>query len=297
VPGDVSRVRIDKSVKIIPREAFRFRHSLIYVEFHDGIERIGGWAFLHCSSLIRIKLLGVKFIENMAFSGCSGLTSVEFGDKLEIIEPRAFEDCVSLRSITMPSVRTIGECAFSNCRQLNGLDLPEDLDTVGQYAFFDCPSLRCIAMPLKDNMIEDGVFNDCPNLTTVTLVGGIHKTIASFNLESWRNDMGEEINRINQVLSNTGAREKTAAIQRWIQLVIARVENYKTEHKALLKEATTLLELALWKANLDDNEGGIIQQGGVMTTRKQIKRARKELCITSGSSIVIKNVLPFLELK
>jgi hypothetical protein len=296
VPLDVRCVRIDKSVNIIPRDAFNGRVRLVHVEFHDGIERIDEYSFYYCPCLCSIKLLGVKVIEAGAFLNCCGLTEAEFGDKLETIGPRAFEGCVSLRSITMPSVRSIGECAFSNCKQLIDLDLPEGLDTVGRYAFSDCSSLRRIAIPLKDGMMEYGVFYCCRKLTLITLVGGIHKTIASLHLESWKNEMSEEINRINEVLSNTPARENTFEIQRWIESVIDRIEHYKTEHKVLLKEATTLLELALWKANLDDNEGGILEQDGVRTTRGKRKRARKEICITSGASIVIKNVLPFLTL-
>mmetsp|Transcript_21687 Transcript_21687/g.34017 ORF Transcript_21687/g.34017 Transcript_21687/m.34017 type:complete len:82 (+) Transcript_21687:1-246(+) len=80
-----------------------------------------------------------------------------------------------------------------------------------------------------------------------------------------------------------------------MESVIRRLNHYKTEHHQILKEATTLLELALWKANLDDNEGG--EREGVRTTRGSRKRARKEICVTSGASIVIKNVLPFLVLK
>ena len=78
--------------------------------------------------------------------------------------------------------------------------------------------------------------------------------------------------------------------------VTRRLNHYKDEHKALLKEAATLLELALWKANLDHNEGGQLDREGVRTTRGSRKRARKEICVTSGASIVIKNVLPFLQL-
>ena len=107
--------------------------------------------------------------------------------------------------------------------------------------------------------------------------------------------MKEEIDRINQTLPGIPASEKTAAIQQWIRSVTGRVEHYKAEHRLLVKEATTLLELALWKANLDEND---IDLEGVRVTRgrRQIKRARKERCITSGAGIIIKNVLPFLEL-
>jgi len=60
-----------------------------------------------------------------------------------------------------------------------------------------------------------------------------------------------------------------------------------------------LLELALWKAKLDDdNEGG---NDSLEAPTKKVKvdvgRARKERRVTSGANIVIKNVLPFLELK
>ena len=78
--------------------------------------------------------------------------------------------------------------------------------------------------------------------------------------------------------------------------VIRRLDHYKVEHKAMLKEATTLLELALWKADLNVKEEGV-EREGVRTTRGRRKRARKEICITSGASIVIKNVLPFLQIR
>lgn len=107
--------------------------------------------------------------------------------------------------------------------------------------------------------------------------------------------MNEEVNRINQILPDTPAIAKTAVIQEWIQSVISRMAHYKSEHQILLKEAMALLELALWKVNLDENNANGVQEG-VRVTRGRIKRKRKERCITSGASIIIKNVLPFLEL-
>ena len=109
VPDNVRRVRIDKSVKIIPRRAFRFRRHLIDVEFHDGIETIEQHAFIGCQ-LLRgsIQLLGVKVIEKGAFYNCIGLEDIEFGETLETFGSYAFFDCTSLRNITMPSVRNIG---------------------------------------------------------------------------------------------------------------------------------------------------------------------------------------------
>ena len=67
----------------------------------------------------------------------------------------------------------------------------------------------------------------------------------------------------------------------------------------LVKEAMVLLELALWKANLQENEANdaAAAQDGVRVTRGRRKRARKDRYNTSGASIMIKNVLPLLALK
>ena len=67
--------------------------------------------------------------------------------------------------------------------------------------------------------------------------------------------MNNEINRINQVLPTTDSASKTDVVQEWMRTVISKLDHHKAEHLKLMKEATTLLELALWKANLDDNGG------------------------------------------
>ena len=77
------------------------------------------------------------------------------------------------------------------------------------------------------------------------------------------------------------------------------MEHYKTEHKLLLKEAMTLLELALWKAKIL-NEADEKRCNVDEVTKKakiDVEAARKENRFTCGASIVIKNVLPFLALK
>eukprot|EP00986_Skeletonema_menzelii_P009417 scaffold4281_cov167-Skeletonema_menzelii.AAC.4 len=107
--------------------------------------------------------------------------------------------------------------------------------------------------------------------------------------------MNDEINRINQVLPTIRTGDKTPAIRQWMRSVIGRLDHYKAEHHRLLKEATTLLELALWKANLADNEG---REGEGVRTKGEVtmKRVREEARVTSGADVVIKNVLPFLAL-
>ncbi len=304
-PQHVVNVIIDKSVKVIDDEAFFNNRNLRSVEFHAGVERIGRNSFCWCISLRRLKLLGVRVIHAGAFYNCSSLEDAEFGDELEKVGPEAFAHCNSLQSITMPSVRTIGEGAFSNCAVLTDAEFGDELAEFRVGAFDGCNKLRRIAIPLKDDIFifseyvrtfNPNQFECCPVLTTVDLVGGgIHKTVASLHLENWRNEMNEEIQLINRVLPAT-RHNKAYKIIQWIRSVIRKIEHYKAEHNLLLKEATTLLELALWKANISWTDGAI-DKAEVRITRGKVKRTRREKQITCGASIVIKNVLPFLQLK
>ena len=300
VPRDVKRVRIAENIDTIPATTFEGCAQLIEVEGHNRLKKIETLAFSYCPSLRRVKkVTGVIEIERYAFYCCSALSDVDF-DKLEIIGNCAFNLCISLRSIKMPSIRRVGAYAFQDCHALTDAVFGKNLERIEQFALWDCAALRSISIPLKDNLIIDNnAFYDCENLSRAdALTGGIHTTISSLHLESWRNEMEEEIDSINQTLPNTHSSEKAGAIQRWITRVFNRIEYYKSENKMLLKEAMALLELALWKANLLENEAddAAAAQEGVRVTRGQRKRKRKDRCITSGASIVIKNVLPFLAL-
>ena len=308
VPEHIRRAKIHISVKIIRENVFFKCKHLIYVEFHDGVEIIEEWAFYRCPLRGRIKLLGVKIVQNYAFNGCP-LTDVEFGDKLETIEHQAFEYCTRLKSIKMKSVRTIGATAFGDCYELTDLEFGQNLETIEEYAFCNCPKLKRITLSLKDTLKWDYMsfldviitigadsFHRCPKLETVDLIGGIHQTVASLHLENWRSEMNNEINRINQTLPTLEIGRKTPEIQQWMRSTICRLNRYKAEHHKILKEATTLLELALWKANLDDNEGDRHKREGIRRVG-DLESSRDEIRYTSGASIVIKNVLSFLALK
>lgn len=147
----------------------------------------------------------MRILCSNAFYNCTGLTDVEFGNKLQTIGVGAFYKCTSLTRIRIQCVKRICSGAFNGCEQLTDLILPKDLERIEQYGFANCHALRRIAMPLKAGMITNNVFNYCENLERIDLVGGVHKTISSLHLESWRNVMNEEIDRINHILPHTPA--------------------------------------------------------------------------------------------
>ncbi|MCP4748681.1 MAG: leucine-rich repeat domain-containing protein [Desulfobacteraceae bacterium] len=107
-PQHVTHVLIDKSVDEIEERAFAHCKRLLHVETHDGIRKVGRWAFCDCASLPRINLQSVVEIEFKAFIGCENMTDVEIGDELEIIGAGAFSFCKSLKYLKLSSVVIIG---------------------------------------------------------------------------------------------------------------------------------------------------------------------------------------------
>lgn len=299
-PRDVRRVRICGTLDTIPRCAFYDCRQLIEVEGHNRLKKIEQYGFWRCYCLRRsTKMGGVVEIGEEAFHLCEALSDLEF-DKLEIIGHRAFRYCISLRSINLPSIRRVGRNAFQDCTALTDAVFAEDLEGIERGAFRDCTAIRRIAIPLKSNIIiGDDAFLSCDNLSRVDVVGGILTTISSLHLESWRDEMKEQIDRINQTLPETPM-GKSNAITQWIRSVLDKMEHYKTEHKVLVKEAMALLELVLWKTKLL-NEEGMQRKTEEEKTPKKAKidkeSTRKEHRVTCGANIVIKNVLPFLALK
>ena len=175
----------------------------------------------------------------------------------------------------------------------------EKLERLSSGIFGDCKRLQRIAIPLKrGSFSDDDAFDYCDQLTRVDLVGGVHQTVASLHMKSWRAEMNTEINRINLLLPDAAyaLHEKTRVIQHWMDSVIDRMDNYKAEHTIYVKESATLLELALWKAKLIDKEDDYKEH---ITKKAKIDDddVRREKRVTCGADTVInKNVLSFLRL-
>ena len=306
-PQHITHAIIDKSVKKVDDNAFKDNRDLHTVETHDGLEEIGESAFYRCQSLTRLDLKSVRILRSYSFWGTS-LTEVD-GDNLEIIEHNVFFEN-PLRRISFPKVKRIEPSTFEGTA-FTDVVLPEVMEFVDVDAFADNANLRRICIPLKPDLFNEypdfvlhhdtGSFNNCDNLETVELLGGIHETVSSLHMKVWGDDMVYEIDRINTTLPSIPSLLKTNVIRWWLQSVHRRFEHYKAEHNKILKEATVLLELALWTANLNDDErSGEDESLEVPTKKVKIDatvRTRIEQRITSGADIVIKNVLPFLALK
>ena len=306
-PQHVTHVLIDRSLDEIEDYAFYACKHLLQVDTHDGLRKIGKQAFWACKSLSRINLKSAVEIGQWAFWRCENLADVEFGDRLEIIGKFAFNDCTSLLHLKLPSIITIGAFAFYSCERLFDIELSERLETIGAGAFQDCTRLQRIAIPPKRDLFyedddEDDEYNQfdgCEELTTIDLVGGIHKTVASLHMKSWRKEIRAEIKSINQVLPTTPAPRQTYEIEQWMDSVLDKMDRCRAVHCRYVREGITFLELALWKANLGekDNEEDSSIERQTKKAKVDSESTRKEKRITCGADMVIKNVLPFLKLE
>ena len=269
VPYDTERARIHHSVTAVAAGAFRNRRQLISVEFHARIELIEEDAFRGCPLKGCLFLEGVTIVKKHAFSGCA------------------------FTIIKLPAVTRILWGAFCKCHELQDVQFGSGLETIEGFALFDCPKLKRVSLPLLS--IPDGVFTCSSELARIDVAGGIQQTVASLHNDSWSKDMNHEINQINQLLTTRGRFDKQYVVQNWMRNVMIKLNQYKAKHLEQLREASTVLELALWKANLDDNGGGKLACK-VVQTRGGRKKARMDTRVTAGADIVIKNVLSFLQL-
>jgi len=115
-------------------------------------------------------------------------------------------------------------------------------------------------------------FWDCEQLAIVDLVGGVRKTVLSLHtISSMAEMITSEINRINQILPNKYADEKTNERIQWMELVLDKMDHYKAEQYRYVKEGITLLELALWKAKLGEKEEYARRRGKQRSPRLILK--------------------------
>ena len=308
-------VEVDPNVTSISAYAFERNGNILKVDFHRRVDTVETHAFALCSSVRYLVMPGVRNVEYSAFYACWELAHVEFGRDLETIGESAFDQCTSLAHLKMPCVRRIGRRAFQECA-ITELDLPLELEVVEGCAFAGCQNLERLSMPLKDDMIQGRAFLSCRRLVRVDLIGGVHDFVSSLHLEEWRNGANVEINRINHVLPLCGKREdRTVAIREWIQSVIARMNQYKREHYAVLREGMAILELAVWKVkiieeaeNERDNDNSSLAATSSASLEENLtqklkidnndeKSFRQVLRGKCCSDVVIRNVLPYLVCK
>ncbi len=170
--------------------------ALTEVEFDNVTDEISLQMFYGCTSLVSVKLYGVKKIGNSAFANCAKLVEADFtkageNDTLEEIGDGAFagydiNKAPAMTGITLPKTLVhIGEGAFF-ATGLTEITIPEGVvfdssedskntDDVamthfnGNYVFYACTSLTTVNLPASVTRVGKYMFARCDALKTVNL--------------------------------------------------------------------------------------------------------------------------------
>ena len=102
----------------------------------------------------------------------------------------------------------------------------------------------------------------------------IAKRLDSLGIRSWHEELGHNINALSKDIM---LRDK------YIRTVYSKLAAYE-----IAKESTSILELALWKAKIDENSNKRARVSGEVISYKEQCR------INCGADIIIRNVLPYL---
>jgi len=284
VPDNVTHVRFHPSVVDLDEDAFYHCEHLREVISNNGLREIGKSAFHHCNKLQNIDIPStVTKIGNYAFHGCSSLTEFVLNEGLREIGSRAFTNCSLLQSITIPSTVTeIGTGAFSCCNSLREIVFSDGLKKIRDGVFRGCTSLESITIPSTVIEIELYAFSRCTNLREVVIHNeGVQIDDKSFyncsslerfsfpslstrldniiragqrDIEAKMDDIAAVEWRSGELILSSVRREIE---EPWGMLTKVKLDKEKLDKvKGLIghyemKEATSLFELALWKARID----------------------------------------------
>jgi hypothetical protein len=217
--SSLTNVSIPDGVAIIGSSAFQNCAALTSITIPASIASIGQYAFDSCSSLTAImvdpqntnfssvdgilvsNIVLVQFpagrndnytipnsvtsVGNFAFDSCVRLTSVAIPTNVATIGDWAFSACSGLTNVTIPNINIkIGSYAFESCTSLMSVAIPDSVNGIGFHVFDGCTSLTDVTIgsgltksPLQ---IISGDFSDCPNLTSVYLMGAENSVIAPY---------------------------------------------------------------------------------------------------------------------
>ncbi|GMH93928.1 hypothetical protein TL16_g12760 [Triparma laevis f. inornata] len=108
--------------------------NLVVVDIPEGVESIGGGAFL----------------------GCRSLTTVSFPTTLTLIGEFTFNNCTSLENVDLlhTNLQELGEGAFHGCSELKSMTIPDSLQTLGEDVFYGCPKLVPSSIDVNESTID-----------------------------------------------------------------------------------------------------------------------------------------------
>ncbi len=112
----------------------------------------------------------VKIIDGYAFTA-SGLIEIDLSEtQITSMSDYIFNDCSNLTTVSLPdTLESIGERSFRYCSSLQIIEIPSNVKFIDGYAFAASGLIEIDLSETQITSLSDGIFNECYNLTTVSL--------------------------------------------------------------------------------------------------------------------------------
>ena len=137
-----------------------------------------------------------------------------------------------------------------------------------------------------DAIIEDAYGMKNPSVLSYLFKCSVAERLSTIGLKQWRDAI---INDIDSISDGSRAAHRT-----YLDNVSAKLSRFEMEYHKL-KETTTLLELALWKTKMNDDENTGDASRRCSKKMKVDESGVREQCrVQSGADIIIPLVLPYM---
>lgn len=163
------------TTKTIRVKAFFYAAEITKLTLTQDVKEIGNDAFQQTKKLKELVFQPTSTFKKMgtwAFVG-SGLEKLELPASLETLGTAAFNECAKLKTVTVADnskLKMIGQYSFAGCTSLESFKFlgSSEAVTIGKNAFSGDIKLPTFTIPHTVTEIEEGAFNGCSAMTSVT---------------------------------------------------------------------------------------------------------------------------------
>ena len=265
-------ITLPSTLTEIEGEAFKGCTNLREIVLNEGLKKIGINSFYCCEALESITTPSTLIeIDHNLFDGCINLRKIVFKGDLKNIKLGTCWGCEQLTEVILnEGLRKIELGAFGFCESLERITIPSTVTVIGNRAFRHCIRLREIVftggVPKFGYDYEDTVicktFTDCLSLERLKFSSSSSlSTRLDIITQAGQRDIEAKIDDIpgvewqggelvipavrHQVESQAGITEIAVDFGKKLAKVEGLIAHYE------MKERTTLFELAIWKAMID----------------------------------------------
>lgn len=214
-------------------QVFRNCSSLTKVSPNKALKSMGGGVFGGCSKLESFAFpnslidLGIN-----TFMDDTNLTEVTWPSSINTIPSRTFSGCSKLKFTIPDYITSLGSYAFYGCKAITEATIPASVESFGDYIFAysgltsfvngmdwipkyfyqGCNGITEVIISETMTSVGYGAFENCPNLTSVTIKGGKIGDYAFHNCQALKNVIVEKCEYIGGYAFHDNQALKTVSI-------------------------------------------------------------------------------------